>query len=446
MKTNKIGLYIVLALLITPVLATGFANASSEVQNAFLVKPVKKTVSITNPVDGSTASGTVTITVTTSDGTTPDIYIGETLVTHAFSYDWDTTGEADGSQHIIKAQLDRKTNDEVTVTVDNGGTPPPEGMPWWNDAIDVEKAHAAGYTGSGTVVVIIDTGLGSNWETLFPSENILTQYCMSQTKEKKKDRVAWNQDTEGHGTACTATVIGYYLNDQFVTGVAPDAKIVMIRTIYWVGGLGRSAVTETEMLNAWAEAIDYARDLHAGDLSSYNMIVSMSLGYDNTNANLNNAVDGAEAEGIVVVTSAGNAGHETSTTAYPANLADTTSVAAAGWDGYTEAYGIDGIFGDIPEDDFSGLHIADFSSGGKVDVTGIGENMVLPQVDGYYYMSGTSFSCPQTAGVFALMFQAWGSQSVQWFETKMQDSCYWGSGMTSFVWGTGFIQADAATA
>ncbi|MBY9000851.1 MAG: hypothetical protein KGD64_08065 [Candidatus Heimdallarchaeota archaeon] len=96
--------------------------------------------------------------------------------------------------------------------------------------------------------------------------------------------------------------------------------------------------------------------------------------------------------------------------------------------------------------DFSQLHIADFSSGGKVDVTGIGEQMVLPQVDGYYYMFGTSFSCPQTAGVYALMFDAWGAQSVQWLESYLQSSCYWdGSYMTSFVWGAGFIQADAAT-
>ena len=216
----------------------------------------------------------------------------------------------------------------------------------------------------------------------------------------------------------------------------------MIRTVYWIGGGG----TDTTMLNAWADAIDYARSLHTGALSAYDMVISMSLGYTGTNTNLGVAIDAAEADGIILATSAGNDGHVTDTTGYPAEYTGVTSVAAAGWDSLTGTYGIDGIFTDIAEGDFSQLHIADFSSGGKVDVTGIGEQLVLPYVDGYYYTSGTSFSCPQTAGVFALMFQAHGSQSVQWMEDYMKSTCYWNSAyMTSFVWGAGFIQADAAT-
>ena len=116
------------------------------------------------------------------------------------------------------------------------------------------------------------------------------------------------------------------------------------------------------------------------------------------------------------------------------------------WLSLTGSYGVDGIFTDITEGDFSGLLIADFSSGGKVDVTGIGLNLVLPLTDGYYYISGTSFSCPQTAGVYALMFQVYYGQSVIWLETKLMDTCYWnGTYMNITVWGAGFIQADAAT-
>ena len=152
----------------------------------------------------------------------------------------------------------------------------------------------------------------------------------------------------------------------------------------------------------------------------------------------------AENDGVVVVASAGNDGHETITTGYPASFDDATSVAAAGWSTHTGYYGIDGIYTDLPENDFSDLIIADFSSGGKVDITGIGNMLVLPQPDGYYYMSGTSFSCPQVAGVYALMFEALGTQSVQYLETTMQNTAYWSSSMTEFVWGSGFVQADAA--
>jgi hypothetical protein len=408
-------------------------------------------VTITAPADGATVSATVTISVTVEDEDTitPDIYIDGSYITTAYTYDWDTTAYSDGAHDIYAEATDSKGlsgSDTNSVTVDNSGSGGNEILPWWNDAIDTEQQS---YTGAGTVVVVVDTGLCSNWQDYFPAENILTQYCKSYTKDLRKDRVAWNKDTEGHGTAVTGTIIGYYLHsDQtyWVKGVAEDAKIVMLRCLYWVGGFGRSAVTETEMLNNWADCINYARSLKAGDLAGYNMIVSMSLGYDTSNANLDNAVSGAEAEGIIVCTSAGNDGPGAGTTAYPANLADTTSVGACGHVDYTGAYGLSGIGGDIPEGDFSGIFLSDFSSRGKVDVCGIGENLVLPyDGSGYYYISGTSFSCPQTSGVYALMFQAWGAQSVAWLENKLQQTAV-NLGYSTSEQGAGFIQADGATA
>jgi hypothetical protein len=414
-------------------------------------------VTITNPAGGSTVSGAVTIMVTVSDEDTltPDIYIDGSYVATSSAYEWDTTAYADGSHTIYAEATDsigQTGSDEISVTVDNTQDPPPQGnYPWWNDLIDAEVAHANGITGDGSVVVIIDTGLGSNYVDLFNPGSILTEYCWSQTLASGRDNKDWYQDDEGHGTACTATVLGYWLDlsdgtHEYVQGVAPDAKVVMIRTIYWMGGFPpHKAVTETEMLNAWADAIYYALDLHNGALSSYNMIISMSLGYENTNSYLEGAVDAAEADGVVLATSAGNDGHTTTTTGYPATYADTTSVAAAGWSSLTDTYGLEGLYTDIPEGDFSELVIADFSSGGKVDITGIGWNLILPQLDGYYYISGTSFSGPQVAGVYALMFQAHGTQSVAWLENTMQNSAYWNSGyMSSFVWGAGFVQADGA--
>jgi hypothetical protein len=415
---------------------------------------IAPTVTITSPADGATVSGMVTISVTADDpedgALVPDIYIDGSWVATANSYDWDTTAYADGGHDIYAEATDSgglSDSDTNSVTVDNSGGGD-EILPWWNDAIDTEQQS---YTGAGSVVVVIDTGFCSNWQDYFPTENILTQYCRSYTKELGKDNVDWNKDTEGHGTAVTGTIIGYYLHsDQtyWVNGVAEDAKIVMLRCLYWIGGFGppHKRVTETEMLNNWADCINYARSLKAGDLSGYNMIVSMSLGYDVSNTNLDNAVSGAEAEGIVVCTSAGNDGPGDDTTAYPANLADCTSVGACGHVDYTGAYGLSGIGGDIPEGDFSGIFLSDFSSRGKVDVCGIGENLVLPyDGSGYYYISGTSFSCPQTSGVYALMFQAWGAQSVAWLENKLQQTAV-NLGYSTSEQGAGFIQADGATA
>ncbi|MBD3406622.1 MAG: S8 family serine peptidase [Candidatus Lokiarchaeota archaeon] len=413
------------------------------------------TVTITAPADGATISGTYTITVTVEDedaGLTPDIYIDDVYVTTGTSYDWDTTAYADGSHTIYAEATDSEGltgSDSNTATVDNSGSGQgwtkdtlTHKTPWWNDVIDTDQTS---YTGAGTVVVVIDTGLVPEWRDYFPEDNVLTQYCRSYTDELGYDNLSFEDDDEGHGTAVTGTVIGYKLNDYWITGVAEDAKIVMLRCIYWIGGFGANRVTETDMLNNWADCINYARSLHANELSGYNMVISMSLGYSNSNSNLDAAVAGAENEGIVVSTSAGNDGPNENTTAYPANLADTTSVAAAGHVGLTDAYGLEGIWTDIPEGDFSGVFISDFSSRGKVDITGIGENLILPYAGGYYYISGTSFSCPQVSGVFCLMFEAHGTQSVSWLEGRMQTTAV-DLGYSSTAQGAGFVQADGATA
>jgi subtilisin len=319
----------------------------------------------------------------------------------------------------------------------------PHKVPWWNDIIDVEQQ---GYTGAGTVVVILDTGLVSNWMDYFPANSILTDYCRSYTNELRADRIDFDKDREGHGTAVTGTIIGYRLalqdgTEYWMNGVAEDAKIVMLRVLYWTS----RKISTDDLANNWGDAINYARSLKAGPLSAYNMIISMSLGMDYTNDVMNSAISNAENEGIVVSTSAGNDGPSSDTTAYPANLQDCTSVAACGHDDYAGSYGLDGLlYSDVPENDFSGVFLSDFSSRGKVDIAGIGENMILPyDGSGYYYISGTSFSCPQTSGVFALMFEAHGSMSVAWLENHLQSTAY-DMGYTVEEQGAGLIQADAA--
>lgn len=86
-------------------------------------------VTITNPEDGSTVSGVVTITVTVNDkeddpDPIPDIYIDGILVATSNSYEWDTTAYSDGS-HTIEARATdsggKTGSDSITVTVNNGG-------------------------------------------------------------------------------------------------------------------------------------------------------------------------------------------------------------------------------------------------------------------------------------------------------------------------------------
>lgn len=429
------------------------------------------TVTVTSPANGNTVSGTTTVTASASDnvGVTSvefrvDGSLKATDTSAPYSFNWDTTTASDGSHTITANAFDAAGNsgsDSISVTVDNGGSPPTGcgetprvtgSYPFWNDVIDAEKAHAAGCYGGNSVVVILDTGLGSGYSSLFPSGSILSQYSRSYTKSGGFDSVDWNQDTEGHGTSTTSTVLGYYVpsnwgfTNNYAMGVAPNADIVMLRVVYWVG----SGVTYAQMIQSWVDAITYARSLHGSQLAGRGMTISMSLGYDPSqattasNSALESAINSARSEGIAVSVSAGNDGPGANTTGNPANFDSSTSAAAAGWSSLTGSYGVAGILTDIPENDFSGLVIADFSSRGKVDITGMGWQLVLPSYDNnYYYISGTSFSCPQVSGVYALMFGYYGASStVDFLESTMQSSAYHLSPSTT--WGAGFVQADGA--
>jgi hypothetical protein len=86
------------------------------------------TVTITSPNNGATVSGSVTISVDATDpedgALTADIYIDGEKKTTGNSYTWDTTAYSDGTHTIYATATDSgdlSDNDEITVTVNNGG-------------------------------------------------------------------------------------------------------------------------------------------------------------------------------------------------------------------------------------------------------------------------------------------------------------------------------------
>lgn len=102
-------------------------------------------VTITNPEDGDTVGGSVTITIDSNDN--PTIKIDDSVVGTGLSYEWITTGYADGS-HTIEASAKGHTH-AITVTVNNGGggnTPP----------VVTITSPADGSTVSDTVSITVD--------------------------------------------------------------------------------------------------------------------------------------------------------------------------------------------------------------------------------------------------------------------------------------------------
>jgi len=92
-------------------------------------------VTITEPADGSTVSGTITISLTASDNygvTGTWARIDDGLWVEGTVFTWDTTQADDGAHTIEAKAADAAGNygyGSVGVTVDNGGTPPPPPPP-----------------------------------------------------------------------------------------------------------------------------------------------------------------------------------------------------------------------------------------------------------------------------------------------------------------------------
>ncbi len=92
------------------------------------------TVNIISPADGSTVSGTTTISISASDVSgivAYEILIDGVLKSTSTTYSWDTTTEVDQSVHTILARAQDGAGNwgetSISVTVDNTVPPPPSG-------------------------------------------------------------------------------------------------------------------------------------------------------------------------------------------------------------------------------------------------------------------------------------------------------------------------------
>jgi hypothetical protein len=239
-------------------------------------KPASGSCIITSPSDGATVSDTVTITVDASAA--PTIYIDGTEVTTGYSYDWDTTGVADGD-YIIKAEVSKKTKDQISVTVANGGTPPPPPPPdgdgvvrkwalvigisdYMDDANDLEycdddaMAWKSYLQGEGyTVDLVLDHQA--------TADNIYDAYMNLAANEDADDMVAFCYS--GHGyyyrtirESCLVSTDGYLLPSSEFASVTFDSQHVFmfldccnIGTFSdlcgtgWVAGIGSNTRTYT---------------------------------------------------------------------------------------------------------------------------------------------------------------------------------------------------------
>ena len=207
-----------------------------------------------------------------------------------------------------------------------------------------------GYTGKGITVAVIDTGIDYTHamfgtmgdpdayaandpnfieEGTFPTPKVIGGYDFAGTNYDAGGNYGSTVpvpdpdpiDEGGHGTHVASTVAG--VNAGYGSGMAPDAKLYALKVF---GAAGST--------NLVIDAIEWAMDPNGdGYIEDHVDVINMSLGSSFGPAIEDDpeylAVEAANAAGVMVVASAGNAGNNSYITGSPGNADSALAVAAS---------------------------------------------------------------------------------------------------------------------
>lgn len=259
--------------------------------------------------------------------------------------------------------------------------------------INVPAVHDLGFTGQGVTICLMDAGFSRLSHTVFSSMNIIAAWDFVNN-----DPNVGNEGDMGdgsHGTMTLSTIGGYAPGN--LIGPAFNSSYILAKTE------NTDSETPIEEDN-WIAAMEWADSIGVD-------VTSTSLGYidfdppyqsytwmdmDGSTTVITNGADYATHLGIVVVNSAGNEGYNASHNTLGAP-ADGDSVITAGAVEYSGGRSSFSSVGPTVD----GRH--------KPDIMALGSgNIVAYPYDDYSYTSasGTSFSCPLSAGVAALILCA----------------------------------------
>ena len=295
--------------------------------------------------------------------------------------------------------------------------------------IGVPAVHDMGLRGEGVIVAVFDTGFDALFHEAFSSMAIADRHDFVNGD----DDVANGGRGEGsHGTA-TLSVAGGFASGRLI-GPAFESTFLLAKTE------DTDSETPVEEDN-WAAAVVWAEARGADVISSSLGYLTYDPGFPSyTFSDMNGdtaistrAADLAASRGIVVVNSAGNAGPnlQRNTLGAPADGRLVLTVGAV-----TSA-GVRASFSSVGP-------TADGRIKPDVAAQGVAVLAAAPgSPSGYVSVNGTSFSCPLTAGVVALVLQARPSATVAEVEDAIRSTASQ-AGQPDNLLGWGIVNAAAA--
>jgi serine protease AprX len=271
--------------------------------------------------------------------------------------------------------------------------------------MNVPALHDMGYTGRGVLVCMLDSGFNNLQHEALDHLNILATWDFVNGDPVVSDE-AGQMGTGNHGTNTLGAIAGY--RPGRLIGPAFGASFI----------LGKTENTEWERHieeDHWIAGAEWADTLGAD-------IISSSLGYrdqftsgernyssEDLDGNTTIVARGANiaaAKGILIVNSAGNEGASTppeNSLVSPSDSPWVVAVGAVNEQGVREGFSSTGPTAD------GRIKPDVMAQGSSVYSAGPGA------ADEYEYVSGTSFSCPLTAGAAALILEinpSWTNQDI----------------------------------
>jgi subtilisin family serine protease len=306
-------------------------------------------------------------------------------------------------------------------------------MPEWNiDRVKAPPLWGIGFTGAGTVVANMDTGVDINhidlqskwrggtnsWFNPYSDPANAANCAIPNHCTPCETNATTPCDTDGHGTATMGIMAGGSAGGTAI-GIAPDSKWIAIKIFNDANAAANSIIHQ-----GFQWILDLPEDEAPDVVNNSWGLKFPPAGPGVCDLTFQPDMEALKAAGISVVFAAGNSGSGSGTSLSPANNLGSFAVGATDITNTIAAFSSRGpapVF-PLPPASPTGC---DGSTFPHVVAPGVNIRVAAPasvNPNRYQNRSGTSFSAPHVAGAMALLFGAFPTLTVSEVESILEST------------------------